>query len=52
MCCRVKTLQEQPYSQKEAEAAVGLWTDNGRAGDEDMEVDEMDEQDAAAAIVD
>lgn len=27
---RVKQLKEEPYSQKEAEAAVGLTTDNGR----------------------
>lgn len=26
---RVKALKEEPYSQKEAEAAVGLRTDNG-----------------------
>lgn len=26
---RVKLLQEEPYSQKEAEAAMGLTTDNG-----------------------
>lgn len=26
---RVKMLQEEPYTQKEAEAAVGLRTDNG-----------------------
>lgn len=27
---RVKQLKEEPYSQREAEAAVGLTTDNGR----------------------
>lgn len=27
---RVKQLKEEPYTQKDAEAAVGLWTDNGR----------------------
>lgn len=27
---RVKQLKEEPYSQKEAEAAVGLRTDNGK----------------------
>lgn len=27
---RVKQLKEEPYSQKEAEAAIGLRTDNGR----------------------
>ena len=26
---RVKALKEEPYTQKEAEAAVGLRTDNG-----------------------
>merc|ERR1712014_204053 len=32
---RVRQLKEEPYSQKEAEAAVGLTTDNGRKkGDE------------------
>lgn len=25
---RVKQLKEEPYTQKTAEAAVGLWTDN------------------------
>lgn len=25
---RVKQLKEEPYTQKEAEAATGLWTDN------------------------
>ncbi|KAF3763620.1 hypothetical protein M406DRAFT_341086 [Cryphonectria parasitica EP155] len=25
---RVKQLKEEPYTQKDAEAAVGLWTDN------------------------
>ena len=29
MNCRVKALKEEPYTQKEAEAAVGLRTDNG-----------------------
>jgi bud site selection protein 20 len=27
---RVKDLKDEPYSQKEAEAAVGLRTDNGQ----------------------
>lgn len=27
---RVKQLKEGPYTHKEANAAVGLWTDNGR----------------------
>lgn len=35
---RVRQLKEEPYSQKEAEAAVGITTDNGRPKpDEDME---------------
>lgn len=29
---RVKQLKEEPYTQKEAEAAVGLWTDNKGPG--------------------
>lgn len=29
---RVRQLKEEPYTQKEAEAAVGLGTDNGPAG--------------------
>lgn len=29
---RVRQLKDQPYTQKEAEAAVGLGTDNGPAG--------------------
>lgn len=27
--CRLKALKEEPYTQKEAEAAVGLRTDSG-----------------------
>ncbi|KAF2096913.1 hypothetical protein NA57DRAFT_25224, partial [Rhizodiscina lignyota] len=27
---RLKQLKEEPYSQKEADAAIGLWTDNGK----------------------
>lgn len=30
---RVRDLKEEPYSQKEAEAAVGLTTDNGKRED-------------------
>jgi bud site selection protein 20 len=31
LCCyRVKALKDEPWTQKEAEAAVGLRTDNGR----------------------
>ena len=36
---RVKQLKEEPHSQKEADAAIGLWTDNGKgntAQDESM----------------
>ena len=40
---RVKQLKEEPYSQKDAEAAAGRATDNGRsqeqaAGTEEMEM--------------
>ncbi|KAF2121935.1 hypothetical protein BDV96DRAFT_483120 [Lophiotrema nucula] len=37
---RVRQLREEPYSQKEAEAAVGLSTDNGKRTTAPMEVDE------------
>ena len=43
---RVRQLKEEPYNQKEAEAAIGLTTDNGRkdAEQENMEVElEVDE---------
>lgn len=30
MAYRIRALREEPYSQKEAEAAVGLRTDNGK----------------------
>lgn len=41
---RVKALREEPYTQKEAEAAVGLRTDNGprmaaKANVKDMEIE-------------
>lgn len=36
---RVKQLKEEPYSQKEAEAAIGLTTDNGKRK---HEVEEME----------
>lgn len=48
---RLRQLKEEPYSQKEAEAAAGLFTDNGRRQTEQMVVDE-DVQDPAAAFVD
>lgn len=38
---RVRQLREEPYTQKEAEAAAGLTTDNGRS--DRMEVDSSDE---------
>lgn len=37
---RVKQLREEPYSQKEAEAAIGLTTDNGKRTAAPMEIDE------------
>lgn len=38
---RVKQLREEPYSQKEAEAAIGLTTNNGTRTTTLMEVDEV-----------
>lgn len=41
---RVKQLREEPYSQKEAEAAIGLTTNNGTrttAPTAPMEVDQV-----------
>lgn len=38
---RVKQLREEPYSQKEAEAAIGLTTDNGKRTTTLMEVDNV-----------
>ena len=42
-CSRVKQLKEEPYTQKEAEAAVGLTTDNGKRKPKstDVEMTEM-----------
>ncbi|GAB7363340.1 hypothetical protein MBLNU230_g3621t1 [Neophaeotheca triangularis] len=40
---RVKQMKEEPYSQKEAEAAVGLTTDNGKRGGEEIEVEGAEE---------
>lgn len=38
---RLRSLREEPYTQKEAEAAVGLRTDNGRReASNTMELDE------------
>lgn len=42
--CSVKQLREEPYSQKEAEAAIGLTTNNGKRTTAAMEIDD----DAAA----
>ncbi|WPG97335.1 Zinc finger protein bud20 [Acrodontium crateriforme] len=39
---RVRDLKEEPYSQKEAEAAVGLTTDNGRNKTKDAEMVDED----------
>lgn len=36
---RVKQLRDEPYSQKEAEAAAGLATDNGKRTTTLMDVD-------------
>ncbi|CCC09489.1 hypothetical protein SMACR_03519 [Sordaria macrospora] len=39
---RLKELKEGPYTHKEADAAVGLWTDNGRGrAAETKEIDMM-----------
>ena len=40
---RVRQLREQPYSQKEAEAAVGLTTDNGRPTKLEIEMADIEE---------
>ncbi|KAK1753516.1 hypothetical protein QBC47DRAFT_362406 [Echria macrotheca] len=36
---RLKQLKEGPYTHKEADAAVGLWTDNGKGRTESQEVE-------------
>ena len=43
---RVRQLKEEPYSQKEAEAAVGLTTDNGKrtVHQEEMEMVDVGEE--------
>ena len=46
--CSLRQLQEQPFNQREAEAAVGLATDNGRP--DEMAIDDTI-QDPAAALV-
>jgi bud site selection protein 20 len=42
---RVKQMKEEPYSQKEAEAAVGLTTDNGKKMTEADMIDASDDED-------
>jgi bud site selection protein 20 len=40
MYYRVRDLKEEPYSQREAEAAAGLtWTDNGKRKEDDYELE-------------
>jgi hypothetical protein len=39
---RVKQLKEEPYTQKEAEAAAGLGTDNGRIQEQGARKEEME----------
>lgn len=38
----MKQLKEEPYTQKEAEAAVGLRTDNGELRRGDVDGDEVE----------
>jgi bud site selection protein 20 len=38
----VKALKDEPYTQKEAEAAIGLYTDNGPLHASQGDVVEMD----------
>ena len=44
MTGRLKDLKAEPYSQKEAEAAVGLYTDNGPRADRKTMSQEMEVQ--------
>lgn len=44
-------MKEQPYTQKDAEAAAGLTTDNGKRP-EQLNIDEVVIPDPAAAIMD
>lgn len=37
---RLRQLRDEPYSQKEAEAAIGLTTDNGKRTTALMDVDD------------
>lgn len=52
---RCRVLKEAPYTQKDAESAVGLRTDNGRGEVEDILVDQHESEnqvsDPAAALV-
>lgn len=41
MARRLRQLREEPYSQKEAELAAGLTTDNGKRTARLMEVDDV-----------
>ena len=45
-CNRLRALKEEPYSQKEAEAAIGLGTDNGvrSSAESQMDVETSDAQ--------
>lgn len=36
---RLKQLREGPYTHKEADAAVGLWTDNGKERTKTQEIE-------------
>ena len=53
---RVKALEDEPYTQKEAEAAIGLHTDNGSHHkaqeavlDMEIEMENMEEDGAVMA---
>lgn len=48
---RVRQLKDEPYTQKEAEAAIGLTTDNGSSSRAAVNEDE-ELPDASAALVD
>ncbi|KAF2201318.1 hypothetical protein GQ43DRAFT_431735 [Delitschia confertaspora ATCC 74209] len=41
---RLRALRDEPYTQKEAEAAAGLTTDNGKRTTAVMDIDEADAQ--------
>jgi len=46
----VRQLKEEPYTQKEAEAAAGLSTDNGKRLTTQMEEDSVLPTDSAADV--